>query len=260
MNTATLTKERKIENAADNDVLRGRDILCFSHDWTGDPLSKTHLMRVLAKDNRICGSTPLLSDADHVVKRCFAYLRKLKSFTEPIREVEPNIFVFNPLAFPSYGNKSILRINQRFLAGQVRKAMRQLGFKTPSTWFLTGRGNDRRPAGESELIYYCVDDTRHLRASRTGLKEIEEDLFRRADLVIVSAEGCLNRKSTLTKTLLLSAMAPIGGIPYGAGFCNRIPKEIADLPRPVIGFHGLLADWVDYELIKKVAELLARAR
>jgi len=53
MNTATLTKERKIENAADNDVLRGRDILCFSHDWTGDPLSKTHLMRVLAKDNRI---------------------------------------------------------------------------------------------------------------------------------------------------------------------------------------------------------------
>ena len=33
--------------------LRGRDILCFSHDWTGDPLSKTHLMRVLAKDNRI---------------------------------------------------------------------------------------------------------------------------------------------------------------------------------------------------------------
>ena len=28
-------------------TLRGRDILCFSHDWTGDPLSKTHLMRVL---------------------------------------------------------------------------------------------------------------------------------------------------------------------------------------------------------------------
>ena len=34
-------------------TLRGRDILCFSHDWTGDPLSKTHLMRVLSKDNRI---------------------------------------------------------------------------------------------------------------------------------------------------------------------------------------------------------------
>ena len=35
------------------DVLRGRDMLCFSHDWSGDPLSKTHLMRLLARDNRV---------------------------------------------------------------------------------------------------------------------------------------------------------------------------------------------------------------
>jgi glycosyltransferase involved in cell wall biosynthesis len=34
----------------------------------------------------------------------------------------------------------------------------------------------------------------------------------------------------------------------------QIPADIADLPRPIIGFHGLLADWVDYELIRKVAE------
>lgn len=26
------------------------------------------------------------------------------------------------------------------------------------------------------------------------------------------------------------------------------------MPRPIIGFHGLLADWVDFELIKKVAD------
>jgi hypothetical protein len=42
----------KIESAAASE-LRGRDILCFSHDWTGDPLSKTHLMRVLSRDNRV---------------------------------------------------------------------------------------------------------------------------------------------------------------------------------------------------------------
>ena len=35
------------------DPLRGRDMLCFSHDWNGDPLSKTHLMRLLARDNRV---------------------------------------------------------------------------------------------------------------------------------------------------------------------------------------------------------------
>ncbi len=35
---------------------------------------------------------------------------------------------------------------------------------------------------------------------------------------------------------------------------TKIPAEIVDLPKPIIGFHGLLADWVDYELIKKTAE------
>ena len=33
--------------------LRGRDIVCFSNDWDGDPLSKMHAMKILARDNRV---------------------------------------------------------------------------------------------------------------------------------------------------------------------------------------------------------------
>ena len=89
----------------EKDILRGNDILCFSHDWTGDPLSKTHLMRVLSKDNRIlwinaiANRMPTASSKD--VKRIFT---KLKKFTEPVKEVESNIFVLNPLAIPTYGS------------------------------------------------------------------------------------------------------------------------------------------------------------
>ena len=102
--------------------LRDRDILCFSHDWTGDPLSKTHLMRLLAKDNRIlwinaiANRMPTTSSQD--ISRIY---NKLKSFTEPIREVEPNIFVLNPLAIPAYGNRGVVALNQRFLVRQVKK-------------------------------------------------------------------------------------------------------------------------------------------
>src|SRR5213595_486160 len=96
-------------------VLRGRDILCFSHDWTGDPLSKTHLMRVLAKDNRILWINAIANRMPTTSSKCLSRIvSKLKACAEPIREVEPNIFVLNPLAFPSYGNKSILRVNQSF--------------------------------------------------------------------------------------------------------------------------------------------------
>ena len=31
----------------EREVLRGRDLVCFGHDFSGDPLSKTHIMRLL---------------------------------------------------------------------------------------------------------------------------------------------------------------------------------------------------------------------
>jgi len=105
-----------------NSVLRGRDILCFSHDWTGDPLSKTHLMRVLSKENRIlwvnaiANRMPTTSSKD--IKRIFS---KLKKFTEPVREVEQNIHVLNPLAIPTYGSEAVRNFNEKFFAATGEK-------------------------------------------------------------------------------------------------------------------------------------------
>ena len=154
MMAADTAKPRSVSNA-----LRGRDILCFSHDWTGDPLSKTHLMRVLAKDNRILWINAIANRMPTTSSKDMSrIIKKLKAFAEPVCEVESNIFVLNPLAFPSYGNKSILKVNQSFLARQVKKAMRKLGMQdvinmvfNPAAGMIAGR------LGESELVYYCVD-------------------------------------------------------------------------------------------------------
>lgn len=253
----TRTGEIEIISAAASNELRGRDILCFANDWSGDPLSKTHLMRVLAKDNRIlwinaiANRMPTTSPKD--VSRIY---KKLKAFTEPIHKVEPNIFVLNPLAFPSYGNKLILDINQRFLAAQIKKAMQRLQFENvvnmvfnPAAGMIAGK------LDESKVIYYCVDEYTAFTGASRGLKEIEDELFRRADLVIVSAEKLLDSKKHLNPNTFV--------IRHGTDWHHfrtaldpelSIPADIANLPRPIIGFHGLLADWVDYELIKKTAE------
>ena len=239
-----------------SDVLRGRDILCFSHDWTSDPLSKTHLMRVLAKDNRIlwinaiANRMPTTSSKD--ISRIF---NKLKSFTEPIREVEPNIFVLNPLAIPAYGNKTIVGLNQRSLIGQVKKAMRKLDFtNVVNMVFNPAAGMIAGKLGESELIYYCVDEYTAFTGS-SALKEIEEELFRISDLVIVSAERLYDSKKGFNpNTYIIRHGTDWRHFRTALDAGTQIPDEIAKLPKPIIGFHGLLADWVDYELIKKAAE------
>ena len=252
------SSQRKVANRG---VLRGRDILCFSHDWTGDPLSKTHLMRVLSRDNRILwvnaipNRMPTTSSKD--ISRIY---KKLKSFMEPVREVEPNIFVLNPLAVPAYGSSTIVSLNQSSLIRQIKKAMQKLGFSNvvnivfnPAAGMVAGR------LGESELIYYCVDEYTAFTGVVEGLKKIEDDLFRRADLVVVSAERLFNSKKHLNpNTHIIRHGTDWNHFRTALDADLPIPNDIADLPRPIIGFHGLLADWVDYELIKKIAERFAK--
>lgn len=236
--------------------MSGRDILCFSHDWTGDPLSKTHLMRVLSKDNRIlwinaiANRMPTASSKD--VSRIF---KKLKSFTEPVREVEKNIFVLNPLAIPAYGTEAVRKFNQKFLLRQVKKAMRKLRFQNPVNMvFNPAAGLLAGKLDEDKLIYYCVDDYTEFTGASKGLKEIEEELFRKSDVVIVSAEKLFDDKKKFNEnTHLIRHGTDWRHFRTALNEETEIPAAIKDLPKPIIGFHGLLADWVDYELIKKTA-------
>src|SRR6267143_44441 len=111
-------------------VLRGRDIICFSNDWSGDPLSKTHLMRILARDNRILWVNSIGYRAPTATKADLGRaLHKLTAAAQPLREVEPNLFVLNPLAVPLPGKPLVNAFNRQWLKRQVQRAMDKLGFR-----------------------------------------------------------------------------------------------------------------------------------
>ncbi len=245
------------EKKSTSEILRGRDILCFSHDWTGDPLSKTHLMRVLSRDNRILWINAIANRMPTASSKDFSRIvKKLKSFTEAVKEVEPNIHVLNPLAIPAYGNEAVRNFNQKFLISQVKKAMRKLNFANPINMvFNPAAGLLAGKLGETELIYYCVDEYTAFTGAASGLREIEEDLFRKADLVVVSAEKLFESKQHFNEnTHVIRHGTDWKHFRKSLDENTQIPDEIKDLPKPIIGFHGLLADWVDFDLIKKTAE------
>lgn len=240
--------------------LRGLDMLSFSNDWSGDPLSKTHLVRILAKENRILWinsigyRTPTPSAKDF--KRAW---NKLKSFYgEPLREVEPNIFVLNPLAIPVHGSRAAQAFNRRWLASQVRAAMRKLNFRGPTlNWiFNPAAGFIGGALNEDALLYYCVDEfTAFTGVDAEGLGKLERQLMGRSDLVITTAQPLQESKSPFNPNTFL--------VRHGVDFDHfrktldpslEIPEEVRNLPRPVIGFYGLIADWVDVELMAAAAK------
>jgi glycosyltransferase involved in cell wall biosynthesis len=244
------------------EVLRDRDMLCFSHDWSGDPLSKTHLMRLFARENRILWinsigyRTPQASVRD--LRRA---IDKLMAVAEPLTEVERNIFVLNPLAIPAYGMPWIRRVNRELLRLQILRAMRRLQFKRPINWvFNPAASVVAGSLREDLLVYYCVDEyTAFSDAGTSSMVELEEQLIRKSDLVIVSATRLLESKGGKhPRTVLVRHGVDYDHFRKALLPETKIPDEIAGLPRPIIGYFGLMAaDWIDIDLMAHVARHFA---
>jgi glycosyltransferase involved in cell wall biosynthesis len=238
--------------------LRGRDMLCFSHDWSGDPLSKTHLMKLLARDNRILWvnsigyRAPTASAAD--VGRAW---RKLKAAAAPMSEPIPNLHVLNPLAVPAWGSSVVRKFNRQFLRWQIRRAMRKLRFRRPINWvFNPAAAVLAGSLGEDRIIYYCVDEyTAFSGVPSESLIELERGLCRRADLVIVSADRLLRSKGPYNpRTVLVRHGVDFDHFRKALDPATELPIDVRDLPRPVIGYFGLMSsDWVDVALLEAVA-------
>lgn len=241
--------------------LRGRDIICFAQDWTGDPLSKTHLMRALARDNRVLWvnsiglRAPSASAAD--LRRS---LSKLKAVATPLKEVEPNIFVLNPLSVPAYGLPFMRAFNRLALRLQVRRAMRRLAFRRAVNYvFLPPAALVAGKLKEELVIYHCVDEYAAFSDIQAGpILEMEEILLRRADIVFASAELLVQSKARHNpRTHLVRHGVDFAHFSRALDPATEVPAEVASLPRPVIGFFGLVADWVDVDLMAAVARHFA---
>ena len=238
-------------------------MLCFSHDFSSDPLSKTHLMRLLSKHNRILWvnsigyRTPTLAKRD--IKRIF---KKLAAAASPITQPEPNIFVLNPLAIPAFSPR-IQALNRRFLKFQIRRAMKKLGMKNPVNWiFNPAAAVIAGQLDEDLLIYYCVDEySAFSGVPAQTLAAMERALLEKADAVIVSAEKLYESKKHIRPDIAI--------VRHGVDFdhfakalspATQIHPDIAHLPKPIIGYFGLIAqDWVDIPLMEKVAQRFADA-
>jgi glycosyltransferase involved in cell wall biosynthesis len=239
-------------------ILRGRDMLCFGHDWSGDPLSKTHLMRLLARDNRILWINSIGYRAPTASARDFSRIvNKLKSFAEPIREVEPNIFVLNPLAIPAYGIPFMQKVNRELLKLQVWRAMDKFGFRRVVNWvFNPTAAVVAGTLSEDLVVYYCVDEFTAFSGISPQLVELEQSLIKKADLVIVSSDKLLATKSAHNpRTVLVRHGVSYEHFRKALAPETEVPAEIKDLPKPVIGYFGLMAeDWIDIDLMVHVAK------
>jgi glycosyltransferase involved in cell wall biosynthesis len=241
-------------------MIHGQDIICFSNDWDGDPLSKKHVMLRFAKHNRVLwinsigNRKPTTSVYD--LKRI---AKKLREFAKGHRQVHERIYVFSPFAVPFFGSSVARWLNQKALKWSLRRVCRQLGFERPIMWtFYPASGNVVGSFGEQKIVYHCVDEYSEFTGTdKEAILQLERELMAKCDYVIVSSERLYETKKPYNKnTFLVRHGVDVAHFRKACDPQTVIPDEMKRLQGPVVGFFGLIADWVDLDLI----QFLARSR
>ena len=237
---------------------RGENIVCFAKDWSEDPTSCNHVMRALSRDNRV-----LWLNSVAARRPDFASARDLRKmgtkvigFVKGARQVEPNLWVYTPLVLPFPYSKSVAALNRGILKLTVGVQRRALHMSEFQLWtFLPTTASFVGAMGESLSVYYCTDEWsgfKHLSGEPVAL--MEKDLCTKSDVVFTTSKPLLERKREYnSETHLASHGVDHAHFASALDERTKVADEIGRLARPVLGFFGLIENWIDLELLGQVA-------
>jgi glycosyltransferase involved in cell wall biosynthesis len=131
----------------------------------------------------------------------------------------------------------------------------RLGFGKRITWtFVPTSADVVGTLGESLLVYHCVDEYAAFSDAAAEVADAEKALLRKADLVLASSETLLQKKRAINpRTFLLLHGVDYGHFRKSTEESTPVAPELLSLSRPILGFHGLIADWVDLPLLAELA-------
>jgi len=105
-------------------------------------------------------------------------------------------------------------------------------------------------------VYYCIDDYASLPdVDEAAVREMDEDMTRKADLVFVASVTLLEPKRRLNRETHVSPHGvDVDHFSRARDESTPVPGDIARLAHPIVGFFGLIERWIDLDLIDFLSE------
>lgn len=234
------------------------DIVCISSvDWEPLWTRKQQIMSRLPKSNRILYVEPPISFLSPYKDPGVAFKKDMAK--KGIRRLNENIWLLSPPVVLPFGSRfpGVNLINQSQIARSIRAAMVQLGFERSILWtYLHTSCHLMGLLDESFLIYDCVDEHSAYDGFNAKLvKDMERKLLQRCDIVFCTARGLYEDKQAYCKEIFLSPnAADIDHFRQADRAETPLAEELRDLPHPILGFVGAIKEWIDLDLISKVAQ------
>jgi glycosyltransferase involved in cell wall biosynthesis len=234
-------------------------LLVFADDWGRHPSSCQHLIRRLRADYPILWVNTI--GTRQVKADPFTFRRvveKLKNWGKGLTRVDAQMWTIDLPMVPGMSNMALRALNRQLVTARLRSVLTQLGLSAPIvlttlpyiTWLI--RGLPRRA-----LVYYCTDDYSYWpSADRPTLQQADRDISREADLILAVSRALVEQHAWTGRCQYF---------PHGVDFEHfasvplqeMVAPEVAELPRPRIGFFGLIYEKLDFPLLGAVARAFA---
>ncbi|HPD32195.1 MAG TPA: glycosyltransferase [Phycisphaerae bacterium] len=244
-------------------MISGKNIICFASGWNFHPTSKHHIMRRLARRNNVvwvnwhASRRPTMHPYD--LRMIWDKLRQMR---QGAQRVAHNIAVVTPFQVPMPS----MRLARRFNRFTVRRAIEQVVETLPNRpvqlWSFAPDVSDFVGCfGEELALYYCVDAFGEFPGyDRALIENRERQLLDRVDVVIATSRPLYESKSRFHRNVHL--------VEHGVDYeqLSRAvkeeldaPRELESLRRPIIGYIGVVGEWVDLDLLAALAREYRRA-
>lgn len=230
-------------------------IVVFADDWGRHPSSCQHLIKRVRDDFPVVWVNTVGTRRAKV--NGFTLRRgieKLRSWRNGLHQVADRMWVVDVPMLPNASGRLGRFVNGGLLRRGLRKTLNRLGLSRPIV--LTTLPHFWPSISDIErsgLIYYCVDDFTHWPgADGEAVRAAERQLLGQSDVVLAASRELQSR---------LDGVRPTKYFPHAVDFehfataTDAAPvADIDRLPRPHIGFFGLIYEKLDFRLLSHVAE------
>ena len=215
------------------------DLLCFSHlRWDFVYQRPQHLMSRFAKERRVFFiEEPMDHDGDPKWR---------------FSEEQGHLIRCVPL-LPASRDRAD---DNEVVRGMVGSLAEDWGCRECIAWFYTPMmlelGSDLKPVA---TVYDCMDELSKFKFAPGGITQLEERLFKKADLVFTGGRSLYQAKTKQHSSVHeFPSSIDAAHFRQALDFNGEMPDQ-ENIPHPRIGYAGVIDERIDLDLIAQAAEM-----
>ena len=231
----------------------------FGNDWKAEnKTSSHHIAEEISKHHRLiyveCPGLRAPRGSKRDLRKIFSKLRI--AFSKP-RVIHDKLSVLTLLQIPFHKFKFIRAVNRWLTVFQVKRICHSFQIKDPIIWLMVPHlPFVCQHVKNCFSVYYCTDDySAFPGVDEKAVRAMDELTTRKVDFVVTVSNPLFEKKRLLNSNIITNEH----GVDFNHFF--RVYKrdvllaeQLAVLPRPIVGFFGLIENWIDLDLIAYLAK------